>query len=135
MFILAIKLERIYQKPADLDGYRILVDRLWPRGISKVNAHLDLWLKEVGPSTELRKWFNHDADKFPEFKQRYLTELKNNDAYQQLLTTVKEQSNKGNVILLYGAKDPEHNQAVILQEQLNKDLQQLSTTMAPNVLK
>lgn len=123
MFILAIKLERIYQKPADLDGYRILVDRLWPRGISKVNAHLDLWLKEVGPSTELRKWFNHDADKFPEFKQRYLTELKNNDAYQQLLTTVKEQSNKGNVILLYGAKDPEHNQAVILQEQLNKDLQ------------
>lgn len=123
MFILAIKLERIYQKPADLDGYRILVDRLWPRGISKVNAHLDLWLKKVGPSTELRKWFNHDADKFPEFKQRYLTELKNNDAYQQLLTTVKEQSNKGNVILLYGAKDPEHNQAVILQEQLNKDLQ------------
>lgn len=123
MFILAIKLERIYQKPADLDGYRILVDRLWPRGISKVNAHLDLWLKEVGPSTELRKWFNHDADKFPEFKQRYLTELKNNDAYQQLLTTVKEQSAQGNVILLYGAKDPEHNQAVILQEQLNKDLQ------------
>lgn len=122
MFILAIKLERIYTKPADLDGYRILVDRLWPRGISKVNAHLDLWLKEVGPSTELRKWFNHDADKFPEFKQRYLKELQDNDAYQQLLTTVKEQSANGNVILLYGAKDPDHNQAVILQEQLSKDL-------------
>ncbi|HIX35406.1 MAG TPA: DUF488 family protein [Candidatus Limosilactobacillus merdigallinarum] len=122
MFILAIKLERIYTKPADLDGYRILVDRLWPRGISKVNAHLDLWLKEVGPSTELRKWFNHDADKFPEFKQRYLKELQDNDAYQQLLTTIKEQSTNGNVILLYGAKDPDHNQAVILQEQLSKDL-------------
>lgn len=122
MFILAIKLERIYTKPADLDGYRILVDRLWPRGISKVNAHLDLWLKEVGPSTELRKWFNHDADKFPEFKQRYLKELQDNDAYQQLLTTVKEQSANGNVILLYGAKDPDHNQAVILQEQLSKNL-------------
>lgn len=122
MFILAIKLERIYTKPADLDGYRILVDRLWPRGISKVNAHLDLWLKEVGPSTELRKWFNHDADKFPEFKQRYLKELQDNDAYQQLITTVKEQSANSNVILLYGAKDPDHNQAVILQEQLSKDL-------------
>lgn len=122
MFILAIKLERIYTKPADLDGYRILVDRLWPRGISKVNAHLDLWLKEVGPSTELRKWFNHDADKFPEFKQRYLKELQDNDAYQQLLTTVKEQSANSNVILLYGAKDPDHNQAVVLQEQLSKDL-------------
>jgi uncharacterized protein YeaO (DUF488 family) len=122
MFILAIKLERIYTKPADLDGYRILVDRLWPRGISKVNAHLDLWLKEVGPSTELRKWFNHDADKFPEFKQRYLQELADNDAYQQLLSTVKEQLANGNVILLYGAKDPDHNQAVILQEQLSKDL-------------
>ncbi len=119
---MAIKLERIYTKPADLDGYRILVDRLWPRGISKVNAHLDLWLKEVGPNTELRKWFNHDADKFPEFKQRYLKELQDNDAYQQLLTTVKEQSANGNVILLYGAKDPDHNQAVILQEQLSKDL-------------
>lgn len=119
---MAIKLERIYTKPADLDGYRILVDRLWPRGISKVNAHLDLWLKEVGPSTELRKWFNHDADKFPEFKQRYLKELQDKDAYQQLLTTVKEQSANGNVILLYGAKDPDHNQAVILQEQLSKDL-------------
>ena len=122
MFSLAIKLERIYTKPADLDGYRILVDRLWPRGISKVNAHLDLWLKEVGPSTELRKWFNHDADKFPEFQKRYLQELKANEAYSQLLSTVKEQLTKGNVILLYGAKDPEHNQAVILQKQLTKDL-------------
>ncbi|KRN58522.1 DUF488 domain-containing protein [Limosilactobacillus secaliphilus] len=122
MFSLAIKLERIYTKPADLDGYRILVDRLWPRGISKVNAHLDLWLKEVGPSTELRKWFNHDADKFPEFQKRYLQELKTNEAYSQLLSTVKEQLTKGNVILLYGAKDPEHNQAVILQKQLTKDL-------------
>ena len=60
-----IKTERIYTKPADLDGYRILVDRLWPRGISKVNAHLDQWLKEVGPTNDLRKWFNHDVDKYP----------------------------------------------------------------------
>ena len=69
-----IKTERIYTKPADLDGYRILVDRLWPRGISKVNAHLDQWLKEVGPTNDLRKWFNHDVDKYPEFKLRYINE-------------------------------------------------------------
>ena len=67
-----INTERIYTKPADLDGYRILVDRLWPRGISKVNAHLDQWLKEVGPTNDLRKWFNHDVDKYPEFKLRYI---------------------------------------------------------------
>lgn len=118
-----IKIERIYTKPADLDGYRILVDRLWPRGISKVNAHLDEWLKEVGPSTELRKWFNHDVAKFPEFKKRYLAELKSNPAYHQLLSTVKTQLQTQNVILLYGAKDTEHNQAVILKEELLKDLQ------------
>ncbi|WP_295728841.1 DUF488 domain-containing protein [uncultured Limosilactobacillus sp.] len=117
-----IKLERIYTKPVDLDGYRILVDRLWPRGISKVNARLDEWIKEVGPSTELRKWFNHDVKKFDEFKSRYLEELKTNPAYDQLLTTVREQLKQQDVILLFGAKDPEHNQAVILQEQLLKDL-------------
>lgn len=117
-----IKIERIYTKPADLNGYRILVDRLWPRGISKVNAHLDEWLKEVGPSTELRKWFNHDVAKFAEFKSRYLAELENNAAYDQLLATVREQLKQQNVILLFGAKDPEHNQAVILQEKLQADL-------------
>lgn len=117
-----IKIERIYTKPADLNGYRILVDRLWPRGISKVNAHLDEWLKEVGPTTELRKWFNHDVAKYPEFKNRYLTELKKNPAYQDLLNTVREQLQNQNVILLFGAKDLQHNQAVVLKEQLTKDL-------------
>lgn len=117
-----IKIERIYTKPADLDGYRILVDRLWPRGISKVNAHLDKWLKEVGPTTELRKWFNHDVAKYLEFKTRYLAELKSNPAYSELLSTVREQLQSQNVILLFGAKDLEHNQAVVLKEQLVKDL-------------
>ena len=109
-----IKIERIYTKPVDLAGYRILVDRLWPRGISKVNAHLDEWIKEVGPSTNLRKWFNHDVTKFDE--------LKNNPAYDQLLATVREQLKEQNVILLFGAKDTEHNQAIILQEKLEQDL-------------
>ncbi|HJA46736.1 MAG TPA: DUF488 family protein [Candidatus Limosilactobacillus excrementigallinarum] len=117
-----IKIERIYTKPVDLAGYRILVDRLWPRGISKVNAHLDEWIKEVGPSTDLRKWFNHDVTKFAEFKTRYLAELQDNPAYDQLLATVREQLKEQNVILLFGAKDTEHNQAVILQEKLEQDL-------------
>lgn len=114
---MSIKVERIYQKPADLDGYRILVDRLWPRGISKANAHLDLWLKEVAPSNELRKWFGHDPAKFDEFRQRYLKELADNPALQDLKQAVAEHEN---VILLYGAKDQEHNQAVILQSLLQE---------------
>ena len=101
-----LKIERIYTKPVDLNGYRILVDRIWPRGISKENAHLDKWLKEVGPSTELRKWFGHDVARYPEFKERYQSQLPSQ-----------------NVILLYGAKDEEHNQAVILAAKLRKDLQ------------
>lgn len=115
-----IKIERIYAKPVDLDGYRILVDRLWPRGISKVNAHLDEWLKEVGPSTDLRKWFNHDVDKYPAFKQRYIKELQSNPAFDQLQKTVHDHLTNQNVILLFGAKDLQHNQAVILQELLTK---------------
>ena len=115
-----IKTERIYTKPVDLDGYRILVDRLWPRGISKVNAHLDQWLKEVGPTNDLRKWFNHDVDKYPEFKLRYINELKDNPAFHQLKATVDEQLKTQNVILLYGAKDTEHNQAIVLKELLTK---------------
>lgn len=116
-----IKIERIYNKPADMDGFRVLVDRLWPRGISKVNAHLDCWLKEVGPSNDLRKWFGHDPAKYAEFKQRYLAELQDNVAYTILKEMVTSHADQ-NIILLYGAKDPEHNQAVILKEQLEKEL-------------
>lgn len=117
-----IKTERIYHKPADLNGYRILVDRLWPRGISKANAHLDEWVKEVAPSNELRKWFNHEVSKFAEFQHRYEDELKQNPAFQQLLSTVREKLPTQNVILLYGAKDTEHNQAVVLKEYLQQQL-------------
>ncbi|MCH3921532.1 DUF488 domain-containing protein [Limosilactobacillus sp.] len=117
-----LKIERIYTKPADLNGYRILVDRLWPRGIFKDNAHLDSWLKEVGPSTELRKWFGHDPAKYAGFKERYLQELAANPAYDQLKDLVSQQLPKQNVILLYGAKDEQHNQAVILRHQLVADL-------------
>ncbi|WP_125544683.1 DUF488 domain-containing protein [Levilactobacillus lindianensis] len=119
---MAIKCERIYTKPADLNGYRVLVDRLWPRGISKVNAQLASWEKEMGPTTELRKWFNHEPEKFPEFKKRYVAEIEANEALPAFLDLIAEQLPDQDVILLYGAKDEEHNQAIILKEFLLKHL-------------
>jgi len=119
---MAIKCERIYTKPADLNGYRVLVDRLWPRGISKVNAQLATWEKEIGPSTDLRKWFNHDPEKFPEFQQRYLAELQANPALSDFLDLLAGQLPEQDVILLYGAKDETHNQAIVLKDFLLKQL-------------
>ncbi|WP_338207857.1 DUF488 domain-containing protein [Lactiplantibacillus paraxiangfangensis] len=113
-----LKLERIYTKPVDLEGYRLLVDRLWPRGISKVNAHLDDWVKAIGPSTELRKWFNHDVAKYPEFVQKYREELDENPITADFIKQVAGQLEQSNVILLYGAKDEQHNQAIVLRDYL-----------------
>jgi len=113
-----LKLERIYTKPVDLDGYRLLVDRLWPRGISKVNAQLDDWVKEIAPSTALRQWFNHEPEKYPEFVTRYQEELKLNELTPILIARIADQLKKTNVILLYGAKDEQHNQAVVLRDYL-----------------
>ncbi|MBA3077234.1 DUF488 domain-containing protein [Lactiplantibacillus plantarum] len=121
-----LKLERIYTKPVDTDGYRVLVDRLWPRGISKVNAQLDNWVKEIGPSTTLRKWFNHEPAKYPEFVDRYRAELDENPLTASFISQVAEQLTKTNVILLFGAKDEQHNQAVVLRDYL-KDSDQLPT--------
>jgi uncharacterized protein YeaO (DUF488 family) len=112
---MAIKLKRVYEKPSKEDGTRILVDRLWPRGLTKEKAHVDLWLKEVAPSNELRKWFAHDPAKWPEFKARYKVELKHNAAQLALL---KQAVSRGPATLLYGAKDTEHNEAAVLQDLL-----------------
>jgi len=111
-----IKLKRVYEAPAKADGTRILVDRLWPRGLSKEKAHVDLWLKEVAPSTELRTWFAHDPAKWAEFQTRYHAELKQNPDQIALL---KQALAKGPATLLYGAKDEEHNEAIVLQKLLN----------------
>ena len=111
-----VKLKRIYEEPSKEDGTRILVDRLWPRGLSKEKAHVDLWLKEVAPSTDLRKWFAHDPAKWPEFKARYHAELKQNSVQ---VTLLKQAVAKGPATLLYGAKDKEHNEAIVLQKLLN----------------
>jgi uncharacterized protein YeaO (DUF488 family) len=111
-----IKLKRVYEPYAATDGYRILVDRLWPRGISKGKAHLDLWLKEIAPSTELRKWFGHDPKKWTEFEKRYRAELgTKTELIAQLKSLVKEHTA---ITLLFGARDTLHNEAVVLQKLL-----------------
>jgi uncharacterized protein YeaO (DUF488 family) len=113
---MSTKIKRVYELPDKEDGVRILVDRLWPRGLTKAKASVDLWLKDVAPSTELRKWFGHDPAKWTEFKTRYRAELRENDEQVKLL---KGEIAKGMVTLVYGARDEEHNEAVVLQEFLS----------------
>ena len=108
-----LKLKRVYEPFDKNDGTRILVDRLWPRGMTKAKAGVDIWLKELAPSAELRKWFGHDPDKWTDFKKRYRIELEEND---EQLARLREEIKKGAVTLLYGAKDEEHNDAVVLAE-------------------
>ena len=108
-----IKIKRVYEKPDQEDGRRILVDRLWPRGLTKEKASVDLWLKDIAPSTELRKWFGHDPSKWEEFKRRYLHELKENS---ELIRTLRQELKNGKVTLLYGAKDENHNEALVILE-------------------
>ena len=112
-----ITIKRVYEPTSPDDGYRVLVDRLWPRGLSKENAHIDEWLKEVAPTNELRKWFNHDPAKWEEFRTRYQKELAANPAADELVTLVKKHPH---LTLLYGAHDTEHNQAVVLKDFLAK---------------
>ncbi len=109
-------LKRAYESPAKPDGKRILVDRLWPRGLTKVKAKIDLWLKDVAPSTELRQWFGHDPEKWLEFKKRYRAELKDNPALSELQAL----SRQGNITLIYAARDQLHNEAVVLKQILDR---------------
>jgi uncharacterized protein YeaO (DUF488 family) len=112
-----IKLKRAYEPPAKSDGQRILVERLWPRGITKEKAKIDLWMKEIAPSPELRKWYAHDIEKWAEFKERYLTELKQNkDQLLRLQELIKEP-----VTFIYAAKDEEHNSALVLKDLLEDE--------------
>ncbi|WP_099159333.1 DUF488 domain-containing protein [Virgibacillus ndiopensis] len=115
-----IQLKRIYDSYDEDDGVRVLVDRIWPRGISKENAKLDYWMKEVGPTSDLRKWFGHDPGKYEEFKKKYKEELKSGDQQEELekLKKITKEHNKS-IILLYAAKNKEHNQAQVLKEILD----------------
>ncbi|MGH6919972.1 MAG: DUF488 domain-containing protein, partial [Geminicoccaceae bacterium] len=105
---MSIDLKRAYDRPAGSDGHRILVDRIWPRGITKADLRIDAWLKDLAPSDDLRKWFGHDPNKWDEFKKRYARELEQRpDALEELVETAKA----GHVTLVFGAKDTEHNNA------------------------
>ena len=110
-----IKLKRAYDRASRDDGVRNLVERLWPRGIKKSELPLDGWLKEVAPSPELRKWFGHDAEKWPQFRRRYFTELK---AHEQSLEPLRKAARRGPVTLVFSSHDTEHNAAVALRDYL-----------------
>src|SRR3569833_3253858 len=112
-----IKIKRAYDNRADDDGFRVLVDRLWPRGVSKEEAHVDLWLKEVAPSDELRMWFGYDPERWTEFRRRYKAELKD---HANAVGELKDRAKHGTLTLVYGAKDIDHNNAVALKEALEK---------------
>lgn len=113
-----VLVKRVYEPFDKQDGFRILVDRLWPRGIKKEEAHVDVWLKEVAPSTELRKWFHKDTGNFKEFVKRYKEELRDNAALPELRKLVRQHKK---VTLLYAVKDVEHNHAQILQKLIGAD--------------
>ncbi len=112
-----IEIKRIYDEEKRQSGYRVLVDRIWPRGLKKEDVKADLWLRDVAPSSELRKWFGHDQDKWPEFKKRYFRELQGK---KDDINIILEKERRGKVTLLFGAKDVEHNNAVALKEYLEK---------------
>ena len=107
-----IRLKRAYQRPAPADGTRILVDRLWPRGVSKAAAAIDRWVKEIAPSTTLRKWFGHDPARWPEFRRRYAAELRE---HADELASLRNQARRGPITLIYSAHDEAHNDAVVLR--------------------
>jgi uncharacterized protein YeaO (DUF488 family) len=114
---MSIAIKRIYEPYATTDGYRILVDRLWPRGIKKQNAPIDLWLKDIAPSAALRKWFNHEPEKWQAFVKKYHAELKDSNAVLTELRAIFRKHKK--ITLLYSAKDELHNQAIALQQFLS----------------
>jgi uncharacterized protein YeaO (DUF488 family) len=114
-----IRLKRAYEPAASADGYRVLIDRLWPRGVSRRMAELDEWDKELAPSTELREWFGHDPDRFGEFRRRYIEQLRSE---RPRLTGLRRRATGGTLTLVYSARDTEHNDAVVLAEVLRRGL-------------
>ncbi len=114
---MGIKIKRIYEKASAEDGYRLLVDQLWPRGLTKEKARVDRWLKEIAPSKELRKWYNHEPEKWPEFKRRYFEELdENNSLVDELIAIIRGRD----VTFLFSSKEPELNNAFALKEYIEK---------------
>jgi uncharacterized protein YeaO (DUF488 family) len=115
-----VRIKRVYEPAAKDDGFRVLVDRLWPRGVTKAEAQIGLWAKGIAPSTRLRQWFGHDPDRWTEFQKRYKEELRASDARDELKRVIDEAKGHKTVTLLYGAKDAERNQAVVLKALFEK---------------
>lgn len=113
-----VRIKRVYEKPEAKDGYRVLVDRLWPRGMKKEAARIDLWMKDIAPSDQLRKSFHHDSMKWPDFEKKYRAELKKKEEWLAQLKKLEKEH--GTLTLLFGARDPEHNQAAVIAEALSK---------------
>jgi len=120
-----IKTKRVYENAEDADGFRVLVDRPWPRGLRKEQASIDEWMKEAAPSDDLRRWFGHDPNKWAEFKKKFRQEL---DTKDEILNMFIKKARKGNMTLLYAAKDTEHNNAIVLKEFLEEKLHERTTT-------
>jgi uncharacterized protein YeaO (DUF488 family) len=114
---MGIQIKRVYDAPATSDGYRVLIDRLWPRGVTKDRAHLDEWARELAPSTELRRWFGHDPSRFEEFRRRYTNELA---AQGDKLRELRSRARTGTLTVVYSARDTQHNDAVVIAEILRR---------------
>ncbi len=114
---MAVQTKRVYEPPAGDDGYRVLIDRVWPRGLSREKAAIDEWARELAPTTELRKWFGHKPERFDEFRQRYREELR---AHEGEVDALRARAREETVTLLFGARDTEHNNAVVLAELVGK---------------
>jgi uncharacterized protein YeaO (DUF488 family) len=110
---MSLEIKRVYDPPDQIDGCRILVDRMWPRGLSKEKAEIDLWLRDIAPGNELRRWFSHDPEKWPEFREQYFEELKEK---KELIDLIRRKTTEGAVTLVYAAKDEKYNNAVCLRE-------------------
>lgn len=116
---MAVRIKRAYEPAERSDGYRVLIDRIWPRGVSKENARLDEWARELAPSSELRRWFAHDPAKFDEFRRRHCRELAD---HEEKLQELRRRGREGTLTLVYSARDTEHNDAVVLAELLRRRL-------------
>jgi uncharacterized protein YeaO (DUF488 family) len=110
-----VKTKRVYEPASDADGYRVLIDRLWPRGVSRERARLDEWAKDLAPSDELRRWFGHDPERFEEFRRRYTREL---SAHEEELDDLRQRAADGTVTIVFGAKDAEHSNAAVMADLL-----------------
>ena len=127
-----VRLQRAYDEPAPGDGYRVLVDRVWPRGRTKERLRLDDWARDLGPSTELRRWFGHDPARWAEFQARYRTELAEPDR-AQALDALAERAIRGPVTLVFGARDTDHNQAVVIADEIERRIRIVRGGLTPGL--